>query len=616
MAQKLRPQTETLYGLPQPLQTGLYPPVIARRDPTSEDTGYPIGQNWVNKVDNNYWVLTSVSGGFANWEASAGPGLYPITPYVVGPTGEAGYQTIQSAVDAATENGGGIVYIQPGSYTENVALSASVNLCGLLGACGNLPATVGGTGTDTGVIPPVFINGTLTLDLSDAQDTVNSEIRNITFTPPSGDLFTWIGNPNLFENGWILFYGCIFNVAASAALFNINGFFNINFDSCVVQEQTPDTATIVTFPDTDNAFLNWSCRDSTIDINSVNPCEMPLKSYVLFDMQNCAYSARVDASLVDPTDAPAFFLTLYSCFVSFEGVSSGDSLVLLGANSGSVIAQNSQMGDISGSLADCTGSDPTNIFTYTGCVFQNSLIMSSNARGDFSSCKLTGGSSAALVMNSSQNISLKNCVLDSSNNPCISGNGAGTLTLNGISFADNSNIAGTVTLSYGTNSFGTLKTSNSAISISSGTGAISISADAAATAVNVGTGAGAKTVTVGSTNTTSATNLTAGSGGVNCATDFALTSVATKILMNGGAATDFIGTATLTNGTVTVNNTNIAAADRILAVHGAINASTAIGTLTSTISAGASFVVTSRKADSTTETGDQSTISYVIFRQT
>lgn len=47
---------------------------------------------------------------------------FPTTPYVVGPVGEAGYQTIQSALDAANAAGGGIVYVQPGSYTENLTL--------------------------------------------------------------------------------------------------------------------------------------------------------------------------------------------------------------------------------------------------------------------------------------------------------------------------------------------------------------------------------------------------------------------------------------------------------------------------------------------------------------
>src|ERR1700690_4397801 len=67
MAQKLRPQAETLYGLPQPLQSNLFPPVIAKRNPAAADTGYPLGQTWDNKVLNTYWVLLSVAAGAATW---------------------------------------------------------------------------------------------------------------------------------------------------------------------------------------------------------------------------------------------------------------------------------------------------------------------------------------------------------------------------------------------------------------------------------------------------------------------------------------------------------------------------------------------------------------------
>lgn len=167
---------------------------------------------------------------------------------------------------------------------------------------------------------------------------------------------------------------------------------------------------------------------------------------------------------------------------------------------------------------------------------------------------------------------------------------------------------GSLTTTTGLTAGSGFTVSAGAVAITTGTSAINISADAAATTINLGTGAGAKTITIGSTNTTSATNLTAGSGGVNCATDFALTSVATKISMNGGAVTDFIGEATLVAGTVTVNNTNIAANDRILVVRSTTGGTE--GHLSYTISAGASFTVTS------SSNTDTSTVVYVIFRQT
>lgn len=57
----------------------------------------------------NTLTVTTTSGG------------YPITSYVVGPAGQAGYQTIQSALDAAAISGSAqMIYIQPGTYTEDL----------------------------------------------------------------------------------------------------------------------------------------------------------------------------------------------------------------------------------------------------------------------------------------------------------------------------------------------------------------------------------------------------------------------------------------------------------------------------------------------------------------
>lgn len=177
MAQKQRPQAETLSGLPQPNFTGYAPAsIIAKRSPTSLDVGYPIGQLWVNKASGNAFQLTQVSGGSATWVNTGvspsgsvdtltgntggaispsagninivgGSGLsvagsgstltinrtgndFPITPYVVGPIGQAGYQTIQSAVNAANIAGGGTVYVQDGTYTENLTLYDAVQIVG------------------------------------------------------------------------------------------------------------------------------------------------------------------------------------------------------------------------------------------------------------------------------------------------------------------------------------------------------------------------------------------------------------------------------------------------------------------------------------------------------
>lgn len=67
MVQKTRPPGQLSSGTPQPLSGWYVPPIIAKRDPTVNDTGYPLGQVWDDKVLNRAWILTSVVAGMANW---------------------------------------------------------------------------------------------------------------------------------------------------------------------------------------------------------------------------------------------------------------------------------------------------------------------------------------------------------------------------------------------------------------------------------------------------------------------------------------------------------------------------------------------------------------------
>lgn len=78
-----------------------------------------------------------------------------ITPFIVSAAGlvnGASYTNIQSALDAANTAGGGIVYVQPGSYTENLLLYANTEV---VGTPGNSDAgTAGNTVIITGVHTP------------------------------------------------------------------------------------------------------------------------------------------------------------------------------------------------------------------------------------------------------------------------------------------------------------------------------------------------------------------------------------------------------------------------------------------------------------------------------
>lgn len=64
---KLRAQENSLYGTPTPLSTQSPSTIIAKRDPTATDTGYPIGQTWANTTSGNFFALASNAGGIATW---------------------------------------------------------------------------------------------------------------------------------------------------------------------------------------------------------------------------------------------------------------------------------------------------------------------------------------------------------------------------------------------------------------------------------------------------------------------------------------------------------------------------------------------------------------------
>lgn len=67
MVQKLQPTQDQSYSIPSGLKARSPSPVIAKRDPTTSDTGYSLGQPWVNKVSGNIFALGSIAGGVATW---------------------------------------------------------------------------------------------------------------------------------------------------------------------------------------------------------------------------------------------------------------------------------------------------------------------------------------------------------------------------------------------------------------------------------------------------------------------------------------------------------------------------------------------------------------------
>lgn len=473
MAPKL--QNVNDYSTPNGLSIPNPKTIITKRSPTAADTGYTIGTIWINKTASESYQMVSTNVGTAVWVLIGGLAGFPITPFVVGPMGQAGYQTIQSAVNAAQAAGGGIVYIQPGTYNENVNMGVGVDLVGLIGCDGNIGYTLPG-----GEVLPVQINGNFTLNLIPATVTPFVEFKNISFNANSGVVFTYVGNTVLLESGYITFDNCQLQASGSATfIFSNDGFFNVNLQASQIFTNAPNAANLITFGVT--PFLNLNVRDSHLDINAITAAVFPTGCFNVFTFQNSFLGMRIDAS----TGVQTLQITAVRCALNPNAASPSAPMINYGSNSGSFIATNCTIFSASGSIADSTAVTAADVFRYNNCIWNNPLILGANGRGQFSFCEFYGGTAAAFTMGSAQNVSINNSIINSTNNPSIAGSGAGILSLNNNTWIGNSGIAGTLTLTGTT----FIPTTNTALS----SGTLSVKS----TTANPGNNAGFIEILVG-----------------------------------------------------------------------------------------------------------------------
>lgn len=247
----------------------------AQRAPLTTDRRYKIGTLWVDVSNNASYQLTSVAAGIANWvllgmgggdlETLTGDsggavvpdgagninivggdlftvaggvntltitettGAYPITPYVVGVAGEAGYTTIQAALDAANAAGGGLVQVQSGSYTENLILYDNTAVVG-----NNPVSSVILTGVHT---PPatgsfffssIFLNSATDIFNSAVAGSASLGILRSAISVTAGytyNVLNWTGPLTLINS---------FSVAGGNGEVNNTGGSSINFRECQI----------------------------------------------------------------------------------------------------------------------------------------------------------------------------------------------------------------------------------------------------------------------------------------------------------------------------------------------------------------------------------------------
>lgn len=325
------------------------------------------------------------------------------------------------------------------------------------------------------------------------------------------------------------------------------------------------------------------------------------------------------------TDAAAKVITLgNSTGATSIVLNNGTGALNLGTNA---IAHTVTIGNVTGATAvninvgtgnfDLEGAT-TSTYTISGTGVNTGTITIGGGTGaqTLNVMSSTGGKTVNIANGAGANLVTIGSVTGASSMSLLVG--TGNFSLDG---AATSTYTFAPSVTSGTINFGGTGANTGTATILGGTGAqtINVAASTGVKTLNIGTGAAANVITLGTTNTTASLNLQSGSGNVSVTGGhLSIASVARTLLVNGGAVTDFIGTGTLTNGAVTIANTNIATGDVIILTRTAANASTTLGVFSYTISNATSFTVTSLilGTPGSTQTGDLSSFAYFIVRPT
>ena len=133
--------------------------------------------------------------------------LTKITPYVVGSAGEYAYSTIQSAIDAANADGGGMIYISPGTYNEDLTFYDGIQLT-TLEYVNSGTTIINGVHTPptTGAISIVGLNLYSSTDIFNSNLAGSSDIslNRVAFGVDDGYVFNlpnWTGAFNINDAG-------------------------------------------------------------------------------------------------------------------------------------------------------------------------------------------------------------------------------------------------------------------------------------------------------------------------------------------------------------------------------------------------------------------------------
>lgn len=266
--------------------------VIVTQGVPSDRIAANLGSLAVDNVGHNAYIAISHAGGTTDWQSigAGGSKSFPISPYVVGIASQAGYQTIQSAIDAALAAGKGTVYVQKGTYTENLTIPLGIDLVGV-------------AGSDSG--GSVSIQGSHTIVLNRSELTFNT--TGISYST-SGDLFTVTASAVVVT---LQIETCeVIGSGGNSHIFNcINQGGNIYIDNIVSNNISMFTNTVVGM----SLFVSNSSPIGTSGGLTDSFASLDIKNSVIFDQ----VLSKATSSGITGTNC------LFGSNVSFEGNSSG-----------------------------------------------------------------------------------------------------------------------------------------------------------------------------------------------------------------------------------------------------------------------------------------------------
>lgn len=152
----------TAYGLNAPYFQSSPQPIIAQRAPTTSDFAQ-IGTIWVDKPNNDAYILTSVVSNTATWiGAGGGSGTFTSLTVTPGPISLTGATTINTSGAGTTTIGtGGTGVVAIGNATGNTSVTGSLTAStGLTATTGNIVATAGAVSAGTTVTAGTGITAT------------------------------------------------------------------------------------------------------------------------------------------------------------------------------------------------------------------------------------------------------------------------------------------------------------------------------------------------------------------------------------------------------------------------------------------------------------------------